>query len=267
VLQRIAEGVLVHESEFIQSQTTVVQGSGGVLLVDPGITGRDLTDLANDLSELGQPVAAGFATHPDWDHVLWHQTFGEVPRYGTARNAATMRQLIAQPGWRDNLSDWLPPEHIDDIPMDLFGLVTGLPEGTGAVPWDGPTVRIVEHRAHAEGHAALFIEDSGVLVAGDMLSDILIPFLDVEAADPLGDYLAALNLFEEVADDVIAVVPGPRSVGGARQLRSRIDQDRAYIHALREGEEVEDPRVGPDAPLDWLADVHRWQKARLTPIG
>jgi glyoxylase-like metal-dependent hydrolase (beta-lactamase superfamily II) len=62
------------------------------------------------------------------------------------------------------------------------------------------------------------IEDYGVLAAGDMLSDLLMPFLDLEAANPIEDYLAAQRLFESVADDVDAVVPGHGSVGGAEQL-------------------------------------------------
>jgi hypothetical protein len=35
-----------------------------------------------------------------------------------------------------------------------------------------------------------------------MLSDILMPFLDLEAENPIEDYLAALRLFESVADAV-----------------------------------------------------------------
>jgi hypothetical protein len=30
------------------------------------------------------------------------------------------------------------------------------------------------------------------------------------------------------------------------------------------GGDVHDPRLGPTAPLDWLADVHEWQTAKLT---
>jgi len=92
MLKQVAEGVLVHESEFIQSNTTVVQGPTGVLLIDPGITSDELAALAEDLRALGQPVVAGFATHPDWDHVLWHSEFGDAPRYGTARCAASSRR-------------------------------------------------------------------------------------------------------------------------------------------------------------------------------
>jgi glyoxylase-like metal-dependent hydrolase (beta-lactamase superfamily II) len=70
MLKQVAEGVLVHESEFIQSNSVIVQGRAGVLLIDPGVTSGEMAALANDLRELGQPVVAGFSTHPDWDHWL-----------------------------------------------------------------------------------------------------------------------------------------------------------------------------------------------------
>jgi glyoxylase-like metal-dependent hydrolase (beta-lactamase superfamily II) len=240
-----------------------VRGRSGVLLVDPGITCDEMACLANDLRELGQPVVAGFATHPDWDHVLWHPAFGDAPRYGTARGAASIADALSSDDWEAQIAEGLPPEYLDDIPMDLLGLLTPLPAGATEVPWDGPRVRILEHRAHAPGHAALLIEQSRVLVAGDMLSDTLMPFLDLQSDDPLEDYLAALRLFDSVAGEVDAVIPGHGSVGGAGQLRARIAQDRAYVHALRDGVAPDDPRIGPSAPLEWLPDVHEWQVQRL----
>ena len=263
MLTKVAEGVLVHESEFIQSNSIVVQGRAGVLLIDPGITRDEMADLADDLRELGQPVVAGFSTHPDWDHVLWHANFGVVPRFGTARGAAAMRELLSTPDWQARVAEVLPPEYAEEIPMDLLGFITGLPADAGRIPWDGPEVRILEHRAHATGHAALWIKDRGVLVAGDMLSDILMPFLDLEAANPIDDYLDALRLLEGVADAVTVVIPGHGSVGTAEQFRERIDQDRAYVQALRDGGIPDDFRVGPTAPLQWLADVHQWQLQQL----
>ena len=263
MLKQIAKGVLIHESEFLESKTIVVQGPSGVLLIDPGITADEMQSLAYDLGELGQPVVAGFATHPDWDHVLWHPGFGDVPRYGTARCAASLRDVLSDAGWRERVAEGLPPEHADEIPMDLLGLITGVPAGAAQIPWDGPAVRIIEHRAHAPGHAALLIEERRVLVAGDMLSDILMPFLDLRAEDPLEDYLHALRLFGDVADDVDVVIPGHGSVGDAARLRDRIAHDRAYVTALRDGDVVDDVRVGPAAPLYWLPDVHNWQVQRL----
>jgi glyoxylase-like metal-dependent hydrolase (beta-lactamase superfamily II) len=269
VLRQVAEGVRIHESEFIQSNAVVVQGQDGVLLIDPGVHGGEMAALANDLRELGQPVVAGFSTHPHWDHVLWHAGLGAAPRYGTARCAADVRAELSHPDWKARISGWIPPDIAEQISWDLFGLITGLPADTARIPWDGPQVRIIEHQAHAPGHAALLIEDRGVLVAGDMLSDVLIPMLNLDdTADPIEDYLAALRLLAEVADDVDVLVPGHGSVGGADQVHARIAQDRAYVVALRDAGVPDDPRLGPSAyGKDFLPGVHERQRQNLARRG
>jgi glyoxylase-like metal-dependent hydrolase (beta-lactamase superfamily II) len=267
MLTQVAEGVLTHQSELLKNNTVVVQGRAGVLLIDAGITGNEMTCLANDLRELGKPVVAGFSTHPDWDHVLWHAELGEAPRYGTARCAAYMRDLLSNPDWRARAAEGLPPEIAEETPLDLFGLITGLPAETEQIPWDGLQVRIIEHPAHAPGHAALLIEERGVLVAGDMLSDVLIPMLDDwdNTNDPVEDYLVGLRLLEGVADDVDVVIPGHGSAGGADQVRARIEQDRAYVHALRDGRAPDDPRIGPSAKpgWEWVSEIHTGQAQSL----
>jgi glyoxylase-like metal-dependent hydrolase (beta-lactamase superfamily II) len=260
VLRQVAEGVLIHESEFCQSNAVVVHGRAGVLLIDAGVHGDEMACLANDLSDSGQTVVAGFSTHPHWDHLLWHASLGAAPRYGTARCAATVRA---------RLSDGLDSRRLgipEQVPLDLLGLITGLPAEMTQIPWEGPQVRIVEHQAHAPCHAALLIEERGVLVAGDMLSDVLIPMLDLNGTvDPIEDYLAALRLLEGVAGDVDVFVPGHGSVGGADEVRARIDQDRAYLHSLRDGHALSDPRIGPSAKdgWEWVTGVHEHQLQRL----
>jgi glyoxylase-like metal-dependent hydrolase (beta-lactamase superfamily II) len=266
VLRQVAEGVLIHESEFCQSNAVVVQGAAGVLLIDPGVQSHEMTCLANDLSDAGQTVVAGFSTHPHWDHLLWHAALGEAPRYGTAHCAATVRARLSDSGAKARVARMIPPDIADQVPLDLLGDLTGLPAGTAHIPWDGPQVRIVEHQAHAPGHAALLIEATGVLVAGDMLSDVLIPMLDANSAtDPIEDYAAALQLLEDVAGDVSVLVPGHGSVGRAGQIRARIDQDRAYLHALNDAGVPDDPRLGPSAKpgWEWVRDVHNGQAERL----
>ncbi|HEU5393125.1 MAG TPA: MBL fold metallo-hydrolase [Streptosporangiaceae bacterium] len=256
-------------SEFCQSNTVVVQGRAGVLLIDPGVLGDEMTDLASDLRELGQPIVAGFSTHPHWDHLLWHAGLGAAPRYGTARCAATVRERLPDAAAKARVAQHLiPPDIAGQVPLDLLGLITGLPAGTARISWDGPQVRIIEHQAHAPGHAALLIGERGVLVAGDMLSDVLIPMLDLNGtADPIEDYLAALRLLENVAGDVDVLVPGHGSAGGADQVRARIDQDRAYVHALRDAGVPADPRIGLAATYDWMPSVHEGQLQRLAQSG
>ncbi len=269
MLQQVADGVMVHRSALLENNTVVVQGRDGVLLVDAGITGDEMACLAGDLRKAGLPVVAGFATHPDWDHALWHEDLGAAPRYGTARCAAFLEELRAGAGWKDRLAEGLPPEIAGQVPLDLFGLVTGLPAGTVQIPWDGPDVRIIEHPGHAEGHAALLIGERRVLVAGDMLSDVLVPMPDPGASHPLEDYFVGLRLLEDVVDGVDAVVPGHGSVGGAGEVRARIALDRAYVEALRDGQVVDDPRIGPEAKpgWEWVGDLHDGQRTTFAQGG
>ncbi len=95
-----------------------------------------------------------------------------------------------------------------------------------------------------------------------MLSDVLIPMLDLNGtANPVEDYLAALRLLEDAAGDVDVVIPGHGSAARAGQVRARIDQDRAYVRALRDARVPTDPRVGPPARpgWEWVSGVHARQ--------
>jgi glyoxylase-like metal-dependent hydrolase (beta-lactamase superfamily II) len=263
VLRQISEKVLVHQSDFMQTNTVIVRGPGGVLLVDPGIHGDELAALADELIEHGDVVSVGFSTHPHWDHLLWHARLGSATRYGTARCADTVQARL-------KIGRAMASESAQDLSLDLFGAITALPPGTEYIPWDGPRVRIVEHEAHAPGHAALLIEDERVLVAGDMVSDVLIPLLDLRGGrNPMQDYLDALRRFEDIAWEADIFIPGHGSVGSGDELRRRIDQDRAYVIALRDGHDPVDARVGPAATFgrDWLPDVHARQARMLSELG
>ena len=259
MLRQVAEGVLVHESTFCQTNSVIVDGRDGVLLIDPGVLESEVLCLAGDLADSGRTIAAGFSTHPHWDHLLWHTALGPAPRLATARATTTARERLA--GGIDARRFGIP----DEVSLELLGDIAGVPAGSTGVPWDGPRIRIIEHQAHAPGHAALLIEEARLLVAGDMLSDVLIPILDAAAADPFGDYLTALEQLEGLADQVDGVVPGHGAIGSGGELRSRLALDRAYVEALRDGGQVDDPRIGPAAKSGWgwVADVHEGQRQRL----
>ena len=91
------------------------------------------------------------------------------------------------------------------------------------------------------------------MIAGDMLSDILIPLFDSRQADQLGAYETALDRLGEAAGHVDVVVPGHGAVAEGPEVAARLAADRAYIDALRRGEEPVDPRLGQD----WLSGPHQ----------
>lgn len=251
-LTEVTPNVLVATHDFCTSTTTVIVGDDGCLVVDPGITPAELDDLAAELAVRGLRVAAGFATHPHWDHLLWSRALGDAPRFATAAATAA---ASADHDRGLGLAQSLAP----GTDADLYALLTPLPSGAAVVPWSGPRVDVVEHRAHAAGHAALFVVDAGVLLTGDMCSDLEMPLLDLGAADPLGDYQYALDLFEALADGVRYVVPGHGHVGDGAELRRRLAADRRYLADLVAGAGDDDPRLTED----WLVRDHEAQRTRV----
>ena len=241
MLKQVADGVWVRQSDWVWSNAVVVRGEHGLTLVDPGIGGADLDQLAGDVDRLDIPVVAGFSTHPHWDHLLWHSRFGDVPRYATpagARAAGEARERAKQ----------MAAASASGIPVELIGLLTPLPADGGAVPGE-----VLEHRAHAVGHAALLLADRGVLVAGDMLSDVLIPMLDARRPGQLGAYETALDRLDAATRSVDVVVPGHGAVATGPEVAARLAADRAYLDAIGRGEDPVDARLDQD----WLAGIHR----------
>jgi glyoxylase-like metal-dependent hydrolase (beta-lactamase superfamily II) len=253
MLIQVAEGVFTHASACMETNGVVVQGLSGVLVVDPGLTRTELACLADDIRSLGQPVVCGFATHPHWDHVLWHPALGDAPRYAAADAVASMAEQLSNPGWQAEEEEGLPPEIAGQVPFELFGQLTALPADARELPWDGPQVRVLPHRAHAPGHAALLVD--GVLIAGDMLSDVFVPMPDLYGAEnPIDDYLAALDLLE--AAGAALVIPGHGRSG--HDVADRIRLDRAYIEALRDGGAFDDPRLTAPRPgWEWVSFIHQ----------
>jgi hydroxyacylglutathione hydrolase len=246
----IAPGVLVATAGLYTTTSTVVTGAdGGCLVIDPAVSVSDVAGLAARLAGTGLRPRAGFATHPHWDHVLWHGDLGAVPRYATPTAVATAQRR------REELISDTDAEAPGHDPQ-LLGRLVPLP--ADRIPWDGPAAQVIAHDGHAPGHGAVFLPDTGVLVAGDMLSDIEIPLLDVTGADPLGDYRAGLERLAALEGiyGVRWLVPGHGSVGDAGEFRRRVEADLRYLEQLAGGEPFEDPRCNQD----WLREEYEAQR-------
>jgi glyoxylase-like metal-dependent hydrolase (beta-lactamase superfamily II) len=136
--------------------------------------------------------------------------------------------------------------------LSLLGRLTAL--DAAVIPWDGPVAQVIVHDGHAPGHGAVFLPETGVLIAGDMCSDVEIPLLDTVEADPLGDYRTGLERLASVPG-VRQVVPGHGHVGDAGEFRRRLALDLAYTDALATGAPFADPRV-TEGSAQWLRDTH-----------
>ncbi|AEG44183.1 MBL fold metallo-hydrolase [Isoptericola variabilis] len=253
----VADGVLVRTSRRMRTTTTLILGRAAgrglrpALLVDPAWEADELAAIADELDAREVEVVAGLATHAHHDHLLWHPRYGEAPRWASpatvAAARARRRALLAE-----LTADAAYPADV----LELFGGVVAspsdhVPDPAGVLP---ETVLVV-HDAHAPGHTALWLPAAGVLVAGDMLSDVEtpLPFDTSETAADLAAYGDGLDRLAPWVARARVVVPGhgtPSSVPGAWSPAERLDADRRYLDAVLAGRPVDDPRLADPGMLE-----------------
>jgi glyoxylase-like metal-dependent hydrolase (beta-lactamase superfamily II) len=242
----VAAGAFVFTSRREQTTSTVIIAAGPpsdglrALLVDPAWEPDELAAIAAFLRGRAATVTAGFATHSHEDHVLWHPDFGAAPRWASAVTAANARwhrrQLIEALAVGD--SPW-PPEL-----AKLVGRLAALPSapdgpvlvpdpfGAGGGGGSDEPVEVIVHDAHLPGHSALWLPNRGVLLAGDMFSDVEppLPFeANRVAYEAYRDGLDALAPYVTQAD---VVVPGHGRPADRATAAQRLDADRRQIDAL-----------------------------------
>lgn len=196
------------------------------LLVDPAWDPDELGGIAADLADWGVTDVVGVATHAHYDHLLWHPGFGDGPRWASPTTAATARRD------REALVAALGPDFPPDL-ADLVGRVEGRP--AGPLPWAGPAVELIGHDAHTPGHLAVWLPDPGVLIAGDMLSDVEPPL--PEETGP-AQYRAGLDVLAPFVERIGVVpggghlIPGHGHVGDGVQARRRLTADRLALDRM-----------------------------------
>ena len=231
----VAPGVHVMTSRRYVTTSTAVIAGGEALVVDPCWDADELAGVAEFLSAAGARCAAGLATHLHYDHVLWHPDLGVAPRWASGWAAGQ---------WASDRASLVQPL-IGDIPDDLVELAgheTPIP--AGGLPWRGREIALHAHDAHARGHLAVEITDAGVLLAGDMLSDVELPYPDADEPD-LTSYLVGLDRLAEVVRRSRVLVPGHGTP--TYTPMQRLDADRRYLDDVLAGRPSDDARLAdPD---------------------
>jgi glyoxylase-like metal-dependent hydrolase (beta-lactamase superfamily II) len=226
-------GMQVRQSRCYAMNSLFAVRDGHVLLADPGVLPSELDELAaatQAVTSRFERVSIAF-THPHWDHVLglpWfpgaetfaHSGFGDALESEAARVQSAAEKGVAELG--ETLRQ----------PFQAFSPLRAA-HGTALARLGEFDVVTYDTPGHQSTHLALWLPQSGVFVAGDLLSDIEIPWLDA----PPWVYRASLKslhwVFEQ--EDVRVLVPGhgPLAYGRLDGYR-RLLRDMDYLMHLEE---------------------------------
>lgn len=247
----IAPGVHVTTSRRYATTSSIVVSAGQALVVDPAWDADELAAMAPLVHALGARCAAGLATHLHYDHVLWHPELGDAPRWASE---------WAFEQWNTRRADLISPL-IGDLPDDLIQLAGRLqPIPDMHLNFGELQIQMHEHDAHARGHLAVEVVGAGVLLAGDMLSDVELPYPDADEPD-LALYLEGLDRLAPVVGRCRVLVPGHGSPSFEPMLR--LDADRRYLDAVLSGRPIDDPRLAHEG----MREIHHRTLEQARAMG
>lgn len=223
--------VVVVTSRIWQTNATALRSGGEVLLIDSPYFPDELELLPALLRQAGFEPNALFATHADYDHVLGPVAFPGVP-LGVGDH--TMERIRSSPGeaQRELRDEDARNYVVRERPLSL-GSVQSLPV-PGYVELGEIELELHVADGHTSDGTALFARAYGVLVVGDYLSDVEIPWISPGGA--LDVYRATLARLAPLVEAAETIIPGhglPHSSETALRL---LDEDLDYLDGLEQGD-------------------------------
>ena len=221
--------VLVATSRVWQTTCTMVRSGDEGFVIDSPVLPDELEILPAVLEQAGFHFTGLLATHADWDHLLGRLAFGGQAALGVAETTAA--RLAAEPGaaareLRAFDDEWYLRR---DAPLSL-GQVQALPVPGHCAIGDDAELELHPADGHTSDGMAVWIGWAHVLVCGDYLSPVEIPWIaDGGSRDA---YLATLRRLEALVAQAEHVVPGHGEILDAVRAAAILREDVAYLEAL-----------------------------------
>jgi glyoxylase-like metal-dependent hydrolase (beta-lactamase superfamily II) len=203
--------------------------AGEAFVIDSPVLPDELDALAELIEQAGFPAPSGLlATHGDWDHVLGRLAF---PGLALGCCESTAERLRASPGEAQRELRSFDEDLMiaRERPLAL-GSVQALPV-PGRCSLGDRELELHPAIGHTPDGMAIVVPWARVLVAGDYLSTVELPMLN-DGGDP-EIYLATLERLRAVVGGVDQVVPGHGPVLEAERAFTVLEEDVAYLRALR----------------------------------
>jgi glyoxylase-like metal-dependent hydrolase (beta-lactamase superfamily II) len=235
------------------------QHAGEAFVIDSPVLPDELDALPSLLEQARFPAPSGLlVTHGDWDHLLGRLAF---PGVALGAGESTAERLRASPGEAQrDLRDFDEGLLIERGQPLALGSVQALPV-PGRCAVGDRELELYAASGHTADGMAVLIPWALVLVAGDYLSPIELPTLNV--GGEVHAYLATLERLRALVANAAHVVPGHGPVLGGEEALAVLEEDAGYLQALAEhGADAELPAGRRGAAQRRL---HRENVAALSP--
>jgi glyoxylase-like metal-dependent hydrolase (beta-lactamase superfamily II) len=228
----VSPDALVVTSGFWQTNAVALRAGDEAMLIDSPYLPDELDALPSLLAGAGFEPDGLLATHADFDHLLGRLAF---PGMTLGLGESSVERLRREPGSAQReLRDYDARFYVVRPAPLALGQVQGLPV-PGRVEIGDRELELQPAEGHTSDGMALFDRAQGILVAGDYLSDVEIPWISESGS--LAEYRATLARLAPLVEQASTVVPGHGAPHPRETALRLLDEDLDYLDALERGEQ------------------------------
>lgn len=226
VLTKISPHIWVQQSQFANTNSGIFISAGEACLVDPGLLPVEIKKLANLLTDLNANAKALVLTHSHWDHLFGPEYFPDLPitahaDYHLQIHSSAKEKILSQVE-KLNSHFQITRQEPFTIPQPEITFQDSLLLEIGELE-----LQLLHTPGHSADHLSIYNPDSGELWAGDLLSDLEIPYI----IHSLPAYQKTLELLSDL--NLSCLVPGHGTpINDRGQIQGRLNQDRSYLNLL-----------------------------------
>jgi glyoxylase-like metal-dependent hydrolase (beta-lactamase superfamily II) len=228
----VSPDALVVTSGFWQTNAVALRAGDEAVLIDSPYLPDELNALPSLLAGAGFEPDGLLATHADFDHLLGRLAF---PALTLGLGESSVERLHREPGAAQRgLRRYDAQFYVTRAAPLALGQVQALPV-PGSVELGERELELHPAEGHTPDGMAIFDRERGVLVVGDYLSDVEIPW--IHEGGSVADYRATLARLAPLVEQAATVVPGHGAVHERETALRLLDEDVDYLAALERGEE------------------------------
>jgi glyoxylase-like metal-dependent hydrolase (beta-lactamase superfamily II) len=233
--EQLSDTLWTTRSRSLDYNSGIFVSGGQAVLVDPGLFPDEIDGIRQFVGGQSAELNSIVLTHSHWDHILGPERFPGVrlvahrdylsAEFGM-RNAERRRRTLEEiERWEDE--NGVARDRPFSVLLPRTTFVGSLMLLIGRLP-----LQLIHAPGHWPDQLVVAEAEAGVLWAGDMLSDIEIPFV----SHNLAAYEQTLEMLKGM--DIRVLVPGHgRAAANRDDIERRFAEDAAYLSELRQAVE------------------------------
>ena len=228
----ISTDALVVTSGFWQTNAVALRAGDEAMLIDSPYLPDELDALPSLLAGAGFEPDGLLATHADFDHLLGRLAF---PGMTLGLCESSVERIHREPGGAQRaLRQYDSEFYVSRSAPLALGQVQGLPV-PGSVEIGDRELELHPAEGHTPDGMAIFDRAHGLLIVGDYLSDVEIPW--ISEGGSVGDYRATLARLAPLVEAATTVVPGHGAPHDRETTLRLLEEDVDYLDGLERGEQ------------------------------